>query len=68
MGRATDTVIKVRDGRMLRLPKWAVSGFGVTNGGFIRVRKTHAGILLKPFDTQGRQPGIFPDKTVATRS
>jgi hypothetical protein len=50
MGRAmmTETVIKVRNGRMLRLPNWVVTGFGMSNGGFIRVRKTHAGILLKP--------------------
>jgi len=50
MGRVgmAETIVRIRNGRTIPLPAWAVRSIGNGNGGFVRVRQTPAGILLKP--------------------
>jgi len=46
--RHGQTVIKVKGGRTVSLPAWVTRRFGMRNGGFVSVRETRNGVLLKP--------------------
>ena len=54
-----ESVVRVGKGKKLPLPAWVIHGFGKSSGGYVRIRRTRAGVLLKPAGPGPKTQGWF---------